>query len=621
MSTVTEPSADDAGDPIVVPDLHEHLETLVEFIGGYMVMTRAQLETVALWIVNTHVFDEWDVTPYLGVLAPTWGSGKTRLFEVIQPLVRDGWVVVSPSAAVVYRKVDQDRPTMLIDEIDAVFSKREFEDIRGILNSGFQRTGSVPRVGGKSNDQIFEFSTYCPKALAGIGLDILPSTIRDRTIVLALKKKTKAEKVKRMRTREFRELVAPIAELTELVAESVRTQIRSLEPELPAELDDRAQDLWEPLLALADIAGHEWPERAREIALELSGPGATADDETAPIRLLTDIRSLFERCDTDRVTTAQIRSFLAEDEEAPWGTWHPNGLDKLISSRSIAGLLRQFGIASTNIRNADGSVAKGYYKGVFEDAWERYLVTSAPSAAATTLRQATMPDREPDPAVAQAVAEAVPVTATTQTPTDTGIQPRSSAVADSGGCEVAEADENRRGCLVCDTPVSATELRCRACRRAGESGEGQPHIGERNLRAQPPSRYSQSWDGVSKPDATTSIGKLSVNICPSCEQDFSSVEAFDAHRVGTYAYTFDSGLRLDPPREDGRRCLRLDEMTGTGWVIDPRGRWVHPREYRRRVTRGGDSFSHGPIMRPATPGVFIPDEKLPERITASEGSS
>ncbi len=112
-----------------------------------------------------------------------------------------------------------------------------------------------------------------------------------------------------------------------------------------------------------------------------------------------------------------------------------------------------------------------------------------------------------------------------------------------------------------------------------------------------------------------------MNFCPSCGQDFSSVEAFDRHRVGTFAYSYDQGVPLDPPRENGRRCLRLDEMRAAGWVVDQRERWVHPREYRRRVTRGGDSFSHEPIMGPATPEVSIPDEKLPARITASEGSS
>ena len=51
-----------------------------------------------------------------------------------------------------------------------------------------------------------------------------------------------------------------------------------------------------------------------------------------------------------------------------------------------------------------------------------------------------------------------------------------------------------------------------------------------------------------------------MNLCTSCKTDFGSVTAFDAHRVGVHEYTFNEGLYMDPPREDGRRCLGEDEL-------------------------------------------------------------
>jgi len=51
---------------------------------------------------------------------------------------------------------------------------------------------------------------------------------------------------------------------------------------------------------------------------------------------------------------------------------------------------------------------------------------------------------------------------------------------------------------------------------------------------------------------------------------------FDAHRVGVYAYTYEQGLRLEPPAEDGRRCLDAEEMYSRGWEKDERGRWFDP---------------------------------------------
>lgn len=65
-----------------------------------------------------------------------------------------------------------------------------------------------------------------------------------------------------------------------------------------------------------------------------------------------------------------------------------------------------------------------------------------------------------------------------------------------------------------------------------------------------------------------------LNLCRGCGVDFASVSAFDRHRTGTYVYTFAEGLELDPPQEDGRRCLDADEMLYAGMAPDARGRWT-----------------------------------------------
>jgi hypothetical protein len=67
-----------------------------------------------------------------------------------------------------------------------------------------------------------------------------------------------------------------------------------------------------------------------------------------------------------------------------------------------------------------------------------------------------------------------------------------------------------------------------------------------------------------------------MNLCRTCDQDFGSVELFDRHRVGTHSYTYSEGARMDPPRDDGRRCLGIVEMREKGWALDKRGRWFDP---------------------------------------------
>jgi hypothetical protein len=67
-----------------------------------------------------------------------------------------------------------------------------------------------------------------------------------------------------------------------------------------------------------------------------------------------------------------------------------------------------------------------------------------------------------------------------------------------------------------------------------------------------------------------------VNLCRACGNDYGSVSAFDAHRVGKHAYTFSEGLRRSPPVEDGRRCLHPSELLEKGWSRDKAGRWRTP---------------------------------------------
>jgi hypothetical protein len=66
------------------------------------------------------------------------------------------------------------------------------------------------------------------------------------------------------------------------------------------------------------------------------------------------------------------------------------------------------------------------------------------------------------------------------------------------------------------------------------------------------------------------------NLCCACGQDFNSVDVFDRHRVGVHAYSYSEGAQMEPPREDGRRCLSVAEMAERGWQPTGDGRWFDP---------------------------------------------
>jgi hypothetical protein len=383
------------------------LGDLLAFVRRFIVLTDAQALAVALWVLHTHAFDAADTTPYLAVTSAEKRSGKTRLLEVLTLLVAEPLPTANISDAALFRVIEEKHPTLLFDEVDAIFGPkaRDREDLRGLLNSGYRRGSSVYRMGGARMTELQSFEVFCPKALAGIGR--LPDTITDRAIPIQLERKTRAEQVERMRARDVNPEAAGIRDRLADWATPNLDALRAARPLLPDELDDRAQDVWEPLLAIAELANEECVERAWHAALELSA-GQYREDESLGVRLLADIRTLFDTWKVDRASTADLLPGLSAQEEAPWGHWR----GKPLTGQTLAEFLKSFGIRSRTIHlrtGPDGKsvTAKGYLREQFEPAFARYLASdpSEPSEpvseTAPSLRQGAV--RPPSEASAASV--------------------------------------------------------------------------------------------------------------------------------------------------------------------------------------------------------------------------
>lgn len=365
------------------PSGDEVLDELVTFIRRFVVLTREQADAVALWIAHTHLLDFAEATPYLHVTSAEKRSGKTRLLEVAELLVEKPWLTGRVTPAVLARKVDAECPTLLLDESDAAFSgDREYaETLRGILNTGHRRGGKCSVcVGQGASINYRDLSTFCPKAIAGIGK--IPDTVADRSVAIVLKRRNNTERVERFRHRKAESEAASLREHLSAWAESL--QVPDAEPSIPGELDDRAIDGWEPLLSIADAAGGDWPQRAREAAVTLSGSGR--DDTSLGVRLLIDIRAVFSNRAVERLRSAELVQALIAEEESPWPDLDRRPLD----ATRLARLLRPYGIAPKTIRFDETSTAKGYDRAWFADAWERYVPTSSHGLAVTPVTLSTV---------------------------------------------------------------------------------------------------------------------------------------------------------------------------------------------------------------------------------------
>ncbi len=344
------------------------LDALRASFTRYIVLPEAAAPTLALWIVHTYSYQLGRVAAYAALLSPEKRCGKSTALSVVAALAHRALPASNVLPASLFRVIERDSPTMLIDEVDSFV--KDNEELRGILNAGFTReTAFVLRCVGE-NHEPKTFNVFGPKLFAGIGK--LPSTLADRSIIIPMRRKQPGETVERFRGLDGEELRR---KCVRWVADN-EAQLAPADPSVPNALNDRAADLWRPLLAIADAAGGEWPAVARRAALELS---ADKEDDSQTVKLLASCRACFTRPSVDRVLTKDLLAFLNAQEEEPWNTFnHGGGLN----ARQLADRLKPYGITSRTLR--DGAErAKGYFAEDFTDAFNRYLPGSPPAADVT----------------------------------------------------------------------------------------------------------------------------------------------------------------------------------------------------------------------------------------------
>jgi len=351
------------------------LDRIAWTLRSYVVFqSDAQVVAASLWVVHTHAFDAAEATPYLAITSPERESGKTRLLEVLELLVARPLRTSNTSIAALFREMEATHPTLLFDEVDAIFGKGKGdhgnEELRGILNSGHRRGATVLRVVGEGKNMHTErFDVFGPKAIAAI--DQIPDTIASRSIPIRLQRKLTGQKLKRFRMRKAPKETGPLRADIEAWVQAHRDDLGD-EPLLPDELTDRQQDSWEPLLAIADLAGAEWAQMARSASVGLA-QDVSGSEATTGVLALTHIREAFG--DADQITTKDLLADLVERDDGPWSGWwgkYVRDGEIQTAASKLSRLLKPYEIKSKTIR-VDRTTAKGWVRVDFEPVWARYV--------------------------------------------------------------------------------------------------------------------------------------------------------------------------------------------------------------------------------------------------------
>jgi hypothetical protein len=368
--------------------------TLESTFRRYVALDSGLPLVLALWTLATYIFDCFDALPYLAITSPTIRCGKTRLGEVLKPIACKGSMSVGISVAALFRVIDREHPTLIIDEAESLRDRSERASaLREILNAGFRRGQTVRRClelsrvkvhqRGKSKSKAEaksyvpqEYDVYCPKVLICIGS--LPDTVADRSIPIRMHRRSN-ETLARFRFSRFEREAADLkADIERLWTEARKRAVAEwYENNDLFFLQDREAEIWLPLFAVCAIVA---PDRIPELeaaARALADAKAADEPSDLGIRLLADIGRVFQAHLADRLHTAVILDDLNGIEDSPWPGWsHGKGVD----ARALSKLLGPFGINPQDVRIAE-TVRKGYMREQFADAWKRYLAPSSRDSA------------------------------------------------------------------------------------------------------------------------------------------------------------------------------------------------------------------------------------------------
>jgi hypothetical protein len=290
---------------------------ITAYVTRYVVFSRSEhADVLALWVMHTWVADLFDFTPYIYLHSPVKRCGKTQIHRVVEPLVKNPLRTCNISESALFREIADSRPILLWDEIDSIFGSRKAseanENKRALLNAGYERGIRAIRMErSRCGFEKITFDPFCPKILAGIGR--LPETIVDRSIPILIHRRLKTQSCQKYR-RQDRDLAKPLHDALQTWSENaeLRRTLQASRPEMPDRLTDRQEDIWEPLLAIADSIGGDVPRLARSAAVALCGGG---DELSYGADQLSAIRKIVG--EQDRISSADLISGLWEAEALP----------------------------------------------------------------------------------------------------------------------------------------------------------------------------------------------------------------------------------------------------------------------------------------------------------------
>ena len=361
-------------------DAYTPAQTVHGILEKYVALEPHEYVAVALWIIHTHVFDRFMVTPRLVLISPVHNCGKTTLLDIANRLVARAEKTDSITAPAIMHTVDQSKRTLLLDEADNLEMSVKAV-LRAVLNSGYQKGGNrTLMVKGTWK----RFDLFAPVALASIGSLTLP--LMSRSIIIRMRRHDGAQSLRRFDAADAGDLDIVYSHIRHWLSQ----RDLNLNPDMPPELRGRQADNWRPLLSIADACGPAWSALAREAAIAFA---RTDRDEDVAVTLLHHIREVFDASLVDRIASKLLIERLLEHDEM-WSEYrgvHWTEQPRKLTQGTLALLLQPFQIRPRKFwppnRTSTTRSHRGYFRSAFEAAWRSYCDAGGTPEQSRDLRQ------------------------------------------------------------------------------------------------------------------------------------------------------------------------------------------------------------------------------------------
>jgi hypothetical protein len=353
------------------------LQELESIYDAHMKLEEGLPLVLSLWTLHTHMYKYFRITPYLWINSPVRGCGKTTLCTLLHSLSANAHYTVGISKAALYRIIEAQGPTLILDEAEGILNDRE---MLALVNAGYSRaTGTVLRA---YRDGLRSYKVFSPKVIASI--QPIPHTIVDRAIKIGLQRLREGDSVVPLHEDDEsvgQDLLPKMHDWLEQHRGEIASTYRS--PDFsPGFLHARQSDIWRPVFAVAHVLCPGRLPELQSTAVRLTDEKRRFEQETSTeINLLRDCREVFENLDNPhKLPTETLITGLASLPESAWMN---------LTALDLSKKLLPFGIRPAQ-HWIGGRNFRGYARADFLDAFARYL--PAPQ------EQGAKPVRVPRPA-------------------------------------------------------------------------------------------------------------------------------------------------------------------------------------------------------------------------------